>query len=112
MPIETKQMEPGISVICVSGRLVVGKELERLESAVDQLVQQGQKRFVFDLTSLDYLDSAGIGTFVACLSAIKKADGDLRLAGVNARIERLFKMTGVDSLMQMFPTVQDAAAAG
>ena|SRR5579862_1980495 len=110
MPIETKQMEPGISVVTVSGRLVLGKDLERLEAVVSAQVLQGQKRFIFDLTSLDYVDSAGIGTLVSCLSSIRKSGGDLRMAGVSARVERLFKMTGIDHLMTMYPTVAAAAA--
>lgn len=112
MPIETKQMDPGVSVVVVSGRLVLGREIEQLESVVNGLVGQGQKKVVFDLTTLDYVDSAGIGTFVSCLTSIRKSGGDLRIAGVNARIQRLFKMTGVDHLMSLYPTVSEAAAAG
>lgn len=112
MPIETKQMEPGISLVAVSGRLVLGKDLERLESTVNDELGKSHTKFVFDMTALDYVDSAGIGTIVHCLTSIKKAGGELRLAGVNARVARLFKMTGVDHLMSLYPTVQEAAAAG
>jgi anti-sigma B factor antagonist len=112
MPVETKQMEPGIAVVVVSGRLVLGKEVERLENAVSGLLDKGEKKIVFDLTALDYVDSSGIGTFVSCLTHIRKAGGELRMAGVNSRIQRLFTMTGVDHLMSLYPTVKDAAAAG
>lgn len=105
-------MEPDLAVIVVSGRLVLGKDVERLEGAINSLLQNGQRKFVFDLAALDYADSAGIGTFVACLTAIRKAGGELRMAGVNARIQRLFQMTGIDRLMSLYPTVADAAAAG
>ena len=112
MPIETKQMEPALAVVAVSGRLVLGKDVERLEGAVNGLLDKGQKKFVFDLTALDYADSSGIGTFVSCLTAIRKSGGELRMAGVNPRIKRLFQMTGVDHLMSLYPTVAEAAAAG
>ena len=52
---------------------------------------------------------AGIGTVVACLTHIKKAGGDLRMAGANARVLRLFQMTGVDQLLSLYPTVAEAA---
>ena len=68
MPVETKQVSPGTVVVAVSGRLVLGREVERLESVVKQLVEEAPGRVVFDLTGLDYADSAGIGTFVACLT--------------------------------------------
>jgi anti-sigma B factor antagonist len=111
MPIETKQLDPGVAVITVSGRLVMGKEIERLENVTRDLLAEGHNKvFVFDLTTLDYADSSGIGTFVACLTTIKKSGAEMRLAGANARIQRLFRLTGVDHLLSQFPTVAAATA--
>jgi anti-anti-sigma factor len=110
MPVETKRVNPGTVVVVVSGRLVLGREVERLESAVKELVEETPARVVFDLSALDYADSAGIGTFVACLTLIKKAGGEMRMAGVNARVRRLFELTGIDQLMTVFPTVAEAAS--
>ena len=109
MPVETKQLESGTAVIVVSGRLVLGREVERMESLVKGLLAQGARKFIFDLASLDYADSAGIGTFVACLTEIKKNGGEMRLAAANARVGRLFQLTGVDHLMPMYPSVAEAA---
>jgi anti-sigma B factor antagonist len=108
MPVEMKQIDPSMIVVAVSGRLVLGREVERLETVVKDICKQTPGRVVFDLTGLDYADSAGIGTFVACLTLIKKSGGDMRLACVNARIKKLFQLTGIDSLMAMFPTVAEA----
>jgi anti-anti-sigma factor len=110
MPIETKQLNSGVVVVTLSGRLVLGKEVERLEGALNEMVGAGARRFVFDLTGLDYADSAGIGTLVSCLTQIKKSGGDMRVAGANSRIGRLFQITGVDHLLSMYPTVAEAAA--
>ncbi len=111
MPIEWNESAPGVVVITLSGRLVMGKEIERLENVVKDLVAGGKdKIFIFDLTALDYADSSGIGTFVSCLTAIKKSGSQMRLAAVNPRIQRLFTLTGVDHLMSVFPTVAAATA--
>jgi anti-anti-sigma factor len=110
MPIETKQLDSGIAVVTVSGRLVLGRDVERLETAIGELLKQEQKKFVFDISALDYADSSGIGTLVACLTHIKKAGGELRMAGANARMLRLFQMTGVDQLMALFPSLAAATA--
>jgi anti-sigma B factor antagonist len=109
MPIETKQLDSGIAVVTISGRLVLGKDEERLESVTDELIEQGRKKFVYDLSALDYADSSGIGTLVACLTHIKKAGGEMRMAGANVRMLRLFQMTGVQSLISLYPTLAAAA---
>jgi anti-sigma B factor antagonist len=72
--------------------------------------RRAKTKFIFDASALDYADSAGIGTVVACLTHIKKAGGDMRMAGANARVKRLFQMTGVDQLLSLYPTVAEAAS--
>ena len=110
MPIETKQLESGLALVTLSGRLVMGRDVEKLELTVNDLLKLDHKKFVFDLTTLDYADSSGIGTLVSCLTHIKKAGGELRVAGANARMMRLFQMTGVEQLMSLFPSVAAATA--
>jgi anti-sigma B factor antagonist len=110
MPIESRKLDPGVAVIKISGRLVFGREVDGLEAAVNDLLKQGQSKFVFDLSALDYVDSSGIGTIVSCLTHIKKAGSELRTAGANPRIQRLFTMTGVDKLLTLYATVAEAAA--
>jgi len=100
-----------MTVVALSGRLVLGKEVERLESAVNLLIADGARKFVLDLTALEYADSAGIGTLVSCLTQIRKSGGEMRVAGANERVARLFQLTGIDHLMSMYPNVAEAAAA-
>ena len=110
MPIESKRSEAGASVIALSGRLVFGRDLDQLEAAVNKLIETGEKRTILDASALDYVDSAAIGTLVSCLSHVKKSGGELRLAGANPRIVRLFSMTGVDKLLPVYPSIAEAAA--
>jgi anti-sigma B factor antagonist len=111
MPIESKEIEGGVAVIAVSGRLTFGREAERLEGLVTELLKGGKTRFVLDVSGLDYVDSSGIGTVVSCLTQVKKSGADLRMAGASPRIQRLFSMTGIDKLLTLYPTVAEAAGA-
>jgi anti-sigma B factor antagonist len=111
MPIEARQLDSGISVVTISGRLSLGAEVERLDAAVNELLKKEQKRIVLDVTTLEYCDSSGLGMLVSGLTRVKKAGGDLKIAGANQRIQRIFKMTGVDTLVSMFATVAEATAS-
>jgi anti-anti-sigma factor len=110
MPVDAKQLDSGIAVVTIAGRLSVGGETERLDAAVKRLLQQDQKKFVLDITTLDYVDSSGVGMLVSCLTNVRKAGGELKLAGANPRIRRIFAMTGVDTMMPMFDTLAAATA--
>ena len=89
----------------------MGGDTERLDATVKGLLLKDQKRFVLDITTLDYVDSSGIGMLVSCVTNVRKAGGDLKLVGANPRIRRIFAMTGVESMMPMFNTLADATSA-
>lgn len=110
MSVETKQLDSGVAVVTVAGRLALGGETDRLDAAVKSLLQKDQNRIVLDISALDYADSSGIGMLVSCLTNVKKAGGEFKLVGANARIKRILSMTGVDSMMSMFDTLAAATA--
>jgi anti-sigma B factor antagonist len=110
MSVEAKQLESGVAVITISGRLALGGETERLDAAVKGLLEKNVKKFVLDITTLDYADSSGIGMLVSCLTNVKKAGGELKLVGANPRIKRILNMTGVDSILSIYDTLAEATA--
>jgi anti-sigma B factor antagonist len=110
MAVETRQLDCGVSVVTITGRLALGGETEKLDAAVSKLVAQNEKNVVLDIAALDYVDSSGVGMLVSCLTKVRKAGGEMKVAGANARIRRIFAMTGVESMMPMFDSVAAASA--
>ena len=109
MPLEHRQVD-STQVVEISGRLVFGRETEQLESLVKDLSAQGASRVVFDISALEYTDSSGVGALVASLTLIKRAGGELRMAGARPRIQRILELTGMDKLVQFYSTVEEAVA--
>jgi anti-anti-sigma factor len=60
------------------------------------------------MCQVSHLDSSAIGVLVACNGVLKNSGGQLRLAGVNPRIDTIFKITGVDGVLLRDAT-RDAA---
>ena len=110
MSVEAKQLDTGVGVVTISGRLSLGGETERLDAAIKGMLQKNVKMFILDITGLEYVDSSGIGMLVSCLTNAKKAGGELKLVGANPRIKRIFSMTGVDTIMSMYGTMDEATA--
>jgi len=73
MSVEAKQLDTGVGVVTISGRLALGGETERLDAAIKGMLQKNVKTFVLDISGLEYVDSSGIGMLVSCLTKLKKA---------------------------------------
>ncbi len=67
---------------------------------------------IFDLSESEYMDSAAVGTLINFYVSAEKAGRKMALAGINQRIEALLDLLHVKPLLRVFPTVEEAEAAG
>jgi anti-sigma B factor antagonist len=113
MPFETNRtpLDSGVLALTLTGTMTMGTQLQKFEWMVEELTKNQQTRIVVDMSGITYIDSSAIGALVACHSLVKQSGGQFRLAGLNARVAKIFKMGGVDSVLLIDPT-RDAAVAG
>ena len=93
----------------MKGSIHAGAECTRLEQELDKILAANETRVIFDMAGVTHIDSAAIGTIVRCLTKIKKAGGNLRIATPQPMIIYSLKMTKLDTLIELFPTVDQAA---
>jgi anti-anti-sigma factor len=60
------------------------------------------------LKGAEFISSAGWGAMVAYLKKMRTAGGDIKLAAMAGKVEKVFKLMEFDSLMDYFSTVEEA----
>lgn len=100
---------PGITVLAMHGSIHCGPECARLEREVDEMIAARQTLVIFDMAGVTHADSAAIGTIVRCLTKLKNAGGGLRIAAIQSMIDYSLKLTKVNKVIEIFPTVDQAA---
>lgn len=102
-----KQSTPqGIVILTVSGWLTL-KNKATFETAIDQI--QGSD-VILDLSGLQYMDSAGLGSLLKAYVAAQKYGGRVVLAGLLQRVRDLLQLTKIEPLFQIYPSVDQAVA--
>ena len=98
----------GVTVLSLAGRVMLGEESSKLRSTIKELLQQGKKRLVLDLSKVNYVDSAGLGTLVAAYTSARNEGGEVRLAGVTKNFGELLNITKLVTIFSVHDSV-DAA---
>ena len=66
---------------------------------------------VLDLTEVPFMDSAALGSVVNAHVSFVNDQRRLRLVGVSERVATLLKVTNVDRVFAVYPTVSEALAS-
>jgi len=110
MNLTTEQHED-VAVVRVQEARMVYPILSDFASTVSELVQQGQRKVLIDLTPVTYLDSATIGCLMDLYRQITGAGGQVKLSGVQKRVETMLTMTGTQNFIEVHPDAESALAS-
>ena len=102
-----------------SGALVVRVDEERLDAAIairfkDQMREvalQPSPRIILDMSRVEFLDSSGLGAVVAVMKALAP-NRKLELAGLTPNVEKVFRLTRMDSVFRIHSSAGEAASEG
>jgi len=97
----------GIEILSLSGPLTLGNMFQ-LQRALHEM---HPPCLIFDISQVPYMDSAGLGLLVNFYVAARKHGRRMAVVGAAPRIVTLFELTKVDSVLDLYPTIEQAEAA-
>jgi anti-sigma B factor antagonist len=68
----------------------------------------GASTLIVDLAAVTFLDSSALGALVGALRRLRERDGRLRIVQPQAAAARIFQLTGLDTVLDLYPG-RDAA---
>lgn len=103
----SKQNTEGVTILTLSGRLVLGNEASALHDAIESLSPE-DNRVILNLAEVPFIDSTGLGTLVAAHSHMSERGGALRLLHASKRHIELLVLTKLTTIFQLFDDQNDA----
>lgn len=107
MDIEVRKHQD-VVIVDFRGRLAVGVGDEVLPHVITDLLDQGHKKILLNLSEMDYIDSNGLGELVQSLKASKRYGASLRLLKPQDRVAKTLRLT---NLLPMFNVYESEAEA-
>jgi anti-sigma B factor antagonist len=107
MHVEVRQTKD-VVILDLKGRLTAGLGDQILREAIDELLAEGRRRILLNLSEVAFLDSAGVGELVAGLKTARRFGAELKLLNVG---DRVYSTLDMARLLPTFETYDDEAAA-
>ena len=83
-------------------------DTDEFRNSVQDLIEQGNKCLVVNLSKLNYMNSSGIGALISAYSAYTKNGGAVTLAGISNNIANLLAVTKLIDIFDVFDSVEEA----
>lgn len=97
-----------VTIVDLSGRIVLGEGSVALRDLVRNLVSEGNKKILLNLSDVNYIDSSGLGELVSAFTNVHKRGGELKLLHLTKKVHDLLLIT---KLYTVFDITDDEAAS-
>jgi anti-sigma B factor antagonist len=82
-----------VTILDITGRIVLGDEIGDLRDAVRDLIARGKKKIILNLQGVDYIDSSGVGELVGSFTTVRNAGGELKLLNLTQKVHDVLHVT-------------------
>ncbi|WP_046468847.1 STAS domain-containing protein [Allosalinactinospora lopnorensis] len=107
----TVRNDDGGVVLVLVGEIDMATEEQFHQAVLHSLAEWPRQRVVLDCTRLDFIDSSGLRVLIQSYKAARERRGTLFIACVTERLAQILRVTGIDTRIPVFPTVESALAA-
>ncbi|QGQ96654.1 anti-sigma factor antagonist [Paenibacillus psychroresistens] len=109
MEIQLSKIEQVLK-LSLNGRLD-GVTASIVEKEFQAQIDLGERLFVFDLTHVSYISSAGLRAVLIAAKKTKSVQGKLAFVGLDDNVKEVFDMSGFSTILSIYSTEQEAIQA-
>jgi len=107
MQIDIRKVD-NVIIVDLTGRLVAGVGNEMLRDVMDELVAEGWKLILLNLSGVSWIDSAGIGELVASIKMAKRFGVSVKLLRIGDRVKHVLSISQILPLLDVFENEEEA----
>jgi len=74
----------------------------KFDAKIKGEIEKGAQKIVCNLQRLDYIASAGLGVLISANDILSRRGGEIRIAAMNEKIKKIFKLLGFINLFKIF----------
>ena len=97
----------GAQVLNVDDNRIDASVAVQFKATAQELTSSTSGRVILDLSNVTLVDSSGLGAIVGSMKQLGRGRR-LDLVGLNPAVDKVFKMTRMDSVFQIFETLDEA----
>ena len=101
----------GVSVLDLSGKIVLGEGDGQIRERIRDLLSDGQRKILLNLGDVSYIDSAGLGSLISSYTTTKRQGGQLKLVNLTKRIQDLLAITKLITVFETYDNEGQALAS-
>jgi anti-sigma B factor antagonist len=110
MKIDTRTVGD-VHILDCSGKITLGEGTMAIRNTVREVLKNGGRKIVLNLSEVNYIDSSGIGELVSTYTTVTNQGGKLKLLNLTKKIQELLQITKLLTVFSVYDNEQKAVSS-
>ena len=106
MKLESNTID-SVTVVEMEGNLDTNTSVDAQEH-INALIDDGAVKLLVDFAKVDLVSSAGLRVLLATAKRLGGSGGSLRICGLNEAVNEVFEISGFSTILDVFPSRDEA----
>ena len=104
------EKKPDVTVVKIAARVMDASNAPAFKEKIAPVIEENNN-VILDVSSLEFLDSSGLGAILSCLRKLTGKGGDMKLCGMTKPVRALFELVRMHRIIEVYNTREEAADA-
>jgi len=100
----------GIVILSAPNMDLDASNADEFKKSVSPAVQ-GETKVIFDLSTIGFMDSAGLGAVLSVFKKVRADGGQFKVYGLSEEVKSLFELVRMQRLFEVYPDRESAIRA-
>ncbi|MCB1175884.1 MAG: STAS domain-containing protein [Leptospiraceae bacterium] len=82
-----------------------------LKSSIQEQIAGGARNVLVNMEGVKYIDSSGVGVLIAIMNELNKLEGRIKLVHIYDAVRRVFELTRLTGLFDIYDSEEEAVSA-
>ena len=97
-----------VAIVALQGNMMGICEADDLHNEIVKLLEQKKTKIVLDMTDVQWMGSLCLGAVMREIIHTRQKNGEVYLAALSRKVHRLFQITKLEGVVNIYPTVETA----
>ena len=99
-----------VVILELQGKLTAGLGDQILRETLDEVLGEGYKKILLDLSQVSFMDSAGVGELVAGLRTARNVGGRVKILNASERVQETLYIARLLPIFEIYEKESEALA--
>jgi len=109
--VTSKPVTDVLAIVEIDDKLMTEEHITLLSNAVRELLDEGYRDIVIDLSRIKRINSSGLGSLISIYTTIRNSEGRLKIGGFNEFVKNVLNITKLLEVFEIYPTQDEAVTA-